>query len=266
MGACWYDTVNPNHYPLTPTWFHAITPISRFRMQPRQFPHANWNPDILALVTLAEFAATDWRNQADPGPPPDQETTNTEIDHLISLATTEREARMSEIIAQYSEHHLYYLGLLMVQRESHPATYLLLKIATRITSMTMAYFKYQYKRPRPVQYCPALMPPLDTTAHPSYPNGHALFGLMKSYCVADAVPEMLDPMLVLAERVWRNAEVGGFHFPSDAVASRKIADAAMPLLRTCPTYQDAVAAARQEWQVSLPSAGTASPPPSPATP
>jgi hypothetical protein len=267
MGSAWYDPLEPNHYPLTPTWFHVIAPASRFRLQPTQFPPGNWNSDILSLVTVAEFAATDWRTRLDPGPPPD-EATNSEIDNLISLATTERESRMSEILAQYSGHHQYYLGLLMIRRETHPATYLLLKIASGIATITMAYFKYQYKRPRPVQYCPALMPPLDTTPHPSYPSGHALFGLMKAYCVADAVPEMLEPMLVLAERIWRNTEIGGFHFPSDAVASRKIAEATMPLLRTCPTYQSTVAAAQQEWQASLPiaSAAATAPPSPPATP
>jgi len=112
----------------------------------------------------------------------------------------------------------------------------------------MAYFKHKYNRARPVQYCPSLMPPLDTTAHPSYPNGHALFGLMKAHCVADAVPQMLEPMLMLAERIWRNAEIGGFHFPSDAIASKKIADGAMPLLRTCNSYKRTVDAVKLEWQ------------------
>jgi acid phosphatase (class A) len=162
--------------------------------------------------------------------------------------------RLPEILAQYTTHHEYYLGLLMVRRETHPATYLLLKIAARVTELTMVYFKYKYNRPRPYQYYPALMPPLDTSVHPSYPNGHALFGLMKAYCVADVVPQMREPMLQLAQRIWHNAEIGGFHFPSDALASGKIAEGAMELLRGvlnyqgCPSYKRAVEAAKLEWQ------------------
>src|SRR5262249_58467988 len=118
------------------------------------------------------------------------------------------------------------LGLLMIRPETHPATYLLLKIAARVTELTLAYFKKKYNRARPYQYYPALMPPLYTAVHPSYPNGHALHGIMKAQCVSDAVPQMLDPMLRLAKRIWTNAEVGGFHFPSDAAASSKIAEGA----------------------------------------
>jgi hypothetical protein len=90
--------------------------------------------------------------------------------------------------------------------------------------------------------------------HPSYPNGHALHGLMKAHCVADVVPQMLEPMLLLARRIWHNAEIGGFHFPSDAAASRKIAEGAMELLhgvlnyQGCPSYKNAVAVAKLEWQ------------------
>jgi hypothetical protein len=143
--------------------------------------------------------------------------------------------------------HCFYLNNKVNQR-------FLLKIAARVTELTMVYFKYKYNRSRPYRYYPALMPPLDTSVHPSYPNGHALFGLMKAYCVADVVPQMREPMLRLAQRIWHNAEIGGFHFPSDAVASGKIAEGAMELLRGvlsyqgCPSYKKAVEAAKLEWQ------------------
>jgi len=251
MGAIDFTPLLPNRYPMVSTWFSQIAPLGGLRLQPTGFPARNWNLDILSLVTLAEFAATDWRVMLDPGPPPDQAQTNSEVDDLLKLAQTDRAAHLDEILAQYSDHHLYYLGLLMIRPETHPQTCLLLKIASRVTELTMAYFKYKYNRARPAQHCPALMPSLDTTPHPSYPNGHALFGLMKAHCVADAVPQMLDPLLQLAERIWKNAEIGGFHFPSDAVASRKIAVAAMPLLRNCDSYQHAVKAAKLEWQGML---------------
>jgi acid phosphatase (class A) len=251
MGACDFDPLEPNCYPVIPTWFDAIAPVRRFRLPPTGFPARNWNPDVLSLVTIAEFAATNWRVALDPGPPPGEEDTNREVDYLIDLAKTQRAARMEEILAQYSGHHKYYYGLLMIRRETHPQTCLLLKIASRVTELSMAYFKYKYNRARPAQYCPPLMPPLDTTAHPSYPNGHALFGLMKAHCVADALPQMLEPLLLLAERIWHNAEIGGFHFPSDAEASRRMADAAMPLLRGCDSYTRVVDAAKLEWQGSL---------------
>jgi acid phosphatase (class A) len=252
MGAGDHEPLHPNEYPMASSWFGAIAPRQKQRrLESTGFPLRNWNPDILSMVTLAEFATTDWRDKLDPGPPPGDKETARELDQLVKLANEERAGRISEILAQYSGHHMYYRGLLMVRKETHPATCLLLKIGSRITEMTMAYFKYKYNRPRPPQRLPLLLPPLDTTAHPSYPNGHALFGLMKSYCVGDAVPQMKEPMLELAKRVWENAEIGGFHYPSDAEASRKIADAAMPLLRSCDSYQRAVEATKAEWEGML---------------
>jgi hypothetical protein len=254
MGAIWFDPVSPNRYPITPTWFEAIAASRDFRLRPTGFPVRNWCVDILALVALGEFAATDWRDRLDPGPPPGEDETNREVDYLIELAQQQRTDRVDEIQAQYLDHHNYYLAFLAIRPETHPATYLLLKIAARVTELTMAYFKYKYNRARPYQYYPELMPPLDTTLHPSYPNGHALHGLMKAHCVADAVPQMLEPMLRLAQRIWQNAEIGGFHFPSDAIASRKIAEGAMELLRGvlnyqgCEGYKRAVDAAKLEWQ------------------
>lgn len=257
MAAIWCDPLHPIRYERTLTWFEAIAPSRDFRMRPTGFPARNWHPDMLSLVALAEFAATDWRDRLDPGPPPGEDETNREIDHLIDLAQQQRTERVDEILAQYVDHHKYYLGLLMVRPETHPATYLLLKIAARVTEFTLAYFKNKYNRARPYQYYPALMPPLDTAVHPSYPNGHALHGAMKAHSVADAVPQMEEPMLRLAKRIWQNAEIGGFHFPSDAVASHKIAEGAMQLLRGvlnhqgCPSYKKAVEAAKLEWQGAL---------------
>jgi hypothetical protein len=253
MGAIWIDPMRPKRYPTMSSWFEAIAPPREFRIRPPGFPARNWNPDMLSLVTVGEFAATDWRERLDPGPPPDEDETNREVDHLIQLAG-QRTERVDEILAHYLDHHEYYLGLLSIRPETHPATYLVLKIAARVTELAMAYFKYKYNRARPYQYYPALMPPLDTAVHPSYPNGHALHGLMKAHCVADVVPQMLDPMLLLARRIWHNAEIGGFHFPSDAAASGKIAEGAMELLhgvlhyQGCESYKKAIAAAKLEWQ------------------
>jgi hypothetical protein len=92
MGACDFDPLEPNCYPVIPTWFDAIAPVRRFRLPPTGFPARNWNPDVLSLVTIAEFAATNWRVALDPGPPPGEEDTNREVDYLIDLAKTQRAA------------------------------------------------------------------------------------------------------------------------------------------------------------------------------
>jgi hypothetical protein len=59
MGMRWDDPLDPECYPTSPTWFEAIALSPEFRMRPTGFPLRNWNPDMLALVALAEFAGTD---------------------------------------------------------------------------------------------------------------------------------------------------------------------------------------------------------------
>ena len=52
----------------------------------------------------------------------------------------------------------------------------------------------------------------------------------------------------LAERVSRNREVLGLHYPSDTAAGRNLAGQSLPLLLQCPTVAAYVTNAQKEWQ------------------
>jgi hypothetical protein len=52
----------------------------------------------------------------------------------------------------------------------------------------------------------------------------------------------------LAERVARNREVLGLHYPSDSAAGRTLAEMSLLLLLQCPTVQALINAAQVEWQ------------------
>jgi hypothetical protein len=70
---------------------------------------------------------------------------------------------------------------------------------------------------------------------------------------------MVDDMAVLADRISRNRELAGLHYPSDTRAGKELAGNIFPLLKLpLPTtggttspgqswYQLAVQAARAEW-------------------
>ncbi|HSU05064.1 MAG TPA: phosphatase PAP2 family protein, partial [Acetobacteraceae bacterium] len=167
--------------------------------------------------------------------------------HLIDLARTQRPARMAEIVEQYSGYRQYFVHLLAIGPESRPATYLLLKMGSRIAEFVMTYFKDKFNRPRPSQYCPALMPPVGFAGIPSYPGGHALVGHLMALSVSEAAPELREALQVLADRIGNNMEIGGFHFPSDTTAGRDIAGSAIELLRKCDSFSKAVDAAKREW-------------------
>ena len=44
---------------------------------------------MLSMVTLAEFAAMEWQDRLDPGPPPDDDETTSEVDQLIDRQSSE---------------------------------------------------------------------------------------------------------------------------------------------------------------------------------
>jgi hypothetical protein len=55
------------------------------------------------------------------------------------------------------------------------------------------------------------------------------------------------PLQRLAERVARNREVLGVHYPSDSEAGRQLALGTFALLMKCPTVQTVAERARSEW-------------------
>ena len=118
-------------------------------------------------------------------------------------------------------------------------------------------------RPRPSQLSPALMPPIAVPGHASYPSGHSTQSHLLSGLLAQVMPAAATGVLVtvspttipsaslldrLAERVSRNREVLGLHYPSDTAAGRNLAGQSLPLLLQCPTVAAYVTNAQKEWQ------------------
>jgi membrane-associated phospholipid phosphatase len=136
-------------------------------------------------------------------------------------------------------------------------------------------------RPRPSQLSPALMPPIAVPGHASYPSGHSTQSHLLSGLLAQVMPASVTTALPqlpgapaaaplpnppppiagappyvpwtgslldrLAERVSRNREVLGLHYPSDSAAGRLLAAYSLYLLLQCPSVLAIIVSARQEW-------------------
>ena len=61
----------------------------------------------------------------------------------------------------------------MCNSKSAPATHQLVTIANVVGQFVVMHYKMDFKRPRPSQYSPAILPPIEVPGHASFPSGHA---------------------------------------------------------------------------------------------
>ena len=113
----------------------------------------------------------------------------------------------------------------------------------------------------PVQHIlPALAPPIPVPGHASYPSGHSTQAHLVAACVKLALPAptggtaspttvaLSAALDVLADRIARNREIAGLHYPSDSGAGVELAAFCLPLLQGLPSFDAIVTSAQKEWQ------------------
>jgi membrane-associated phospholipid phosphatase len=136
---------------------------------------------------------------------------------------------------------------------AYPATFRVLNIASLVALFVSMYYKGKYRRPRPSELCPALLPPIVVPGHASFPSGHSTQAHLMALCMGDVFSglaqhqAMLDDLEVLADRIARNREIAGLHYPSDSHAGVDLAGQILPLLTGNYWYSNALAAAQREW-------------------
>jgi membrane-associated phospholipid phosphatase len=180
---------------------------------------------------------------------------------------------LAEALAQRNNILGYFQGIFSFSRSSHRKTYDLCCVALQIGQFQATWYKHwavydlggsgTFKprmRPRPSQLSPVLLPPIEVPGHPAYPSGHATEAYLLAACLGEVMPTaasqpapspsapgVLPPLLAMAQRIARNREVLGLHYPSDSAAGKIIATETFALLRTCKTVVDLIAAAKNEW-------------------
>lgn len=248
MGNCWYDLPFLPDLPGMPARPGLREGPVDMLTDVQAFPRRYWSADFVGLAILPEFMRTKWEKEieVEAPPAPDSDATRAEITQLLSLMD-ERAATLEEIRAQSNDFPLYFLGLLMMNRASHPATYEMMKAASRVGEMLMCHFKMKFNRPRPHQLCPALMPPVTVPGHASYPSGHGMIAHLLAHVGAEVRPDASASLFTLAERIARNREVAGLHYPSDSRAGAAIAENAFKVLLRCRGFQRLRDEARAEW-------------------
>ncbi len=208
-----------------------------------RYPDKLWDPALVAGLAATEFAGkiADW------GPSDavlgvtelDWQTTQSfitqELNYLLALMADDRDRYMPEILAQAENAPVYWMQLLNLGGSEKPATNALINFATRAGEIVALHFKLKYKRVRPSTLCPGLLLPFGPPRHPAFPSGHSLTAHLTTYILNEipSVNATVGPELTwLADRVAKNRERAGLHYPSDSVAGRLLAQAIRTRLMT----------------------------------
>jgi hypothetical protein len=231
---------------------------------------SQWDPALVAGLAATEFAtqfntwkdvdsALDvnadlgWRDTAtDP-----VGFITRELDLLAALMADDRDRYMPEIVGQADNAPLYWYQLLNLGAGEKPGTNALINFAQRAGEMLALHFKKRYSRVRPSTLFPGLLLPFGPPRHPAFPSGHSLTGHLTTYLLRAITP--IDTSLGqeldwLADRVAKNRERAGLHYPSDSVAGQKLAKEVAKQLPVVGdgsivsvTFKAIIMAAQNEW-------------------
>jgi hypothetical protein len=256
----WPNAVKSKERPILPEreWtsqFYAIALMGEFVNASISLPRPDGDEEkeLFSHVTPIKEKILSWdRIDLRPTqlllPPPEEYDALAEIQELIRLVDY-RPSVLSEALAQRNGIDNYFRGILSFAPSSHPWTWGLMQIALRVGEFQVMYYKSQFNRPRPSRVCPWLMPPIEVPGHASYPSGHSTQSHLVALILGEVMPPRLagKPLRLLADRIARNREVLGLHYPSDSRAGAKLAKESFLLLRHCRTVREMVKEARREW-------------------
>jgi acid phosphatase (class A) len=139
-------------------------------------------------------------------------------------------------------------------REGLPMTALLSDHVHNDEGIILNPAKAFFQRPRPYHFDETIKPVCkikeDRTDY-AYPSGHGTTGYLEGLVLTLIVPEKRDAILARADDYAHNRLICGVHYPSDIVASKQVAYAAIGIIMNNPQFKKELAAARAETRAAL---------------
>jgi hypothetical protein len=230
---------------------------------PTEFPRNYWGASFYSIVVLGEFVQA-----KSPAPVRRWFDFQSQLSAILAAANVNNELKELEALIEYRAGVMtealkergniwdYWRGILMCNSSSAPRTYELMQIAQLVGQFQVMHYKAIFKRPRPSQYSPSLLPVIDPPGHASFPSGHATESHLIALCLAQVMPAAAStpatpattgvpipdssPLQRMAQRIARNREVIGVHYPSDSLAGKTLAEESFKILMECPSIKDRV--------------------------
>lgn len=243
--------------------------IQGYRVEGVAFAPANKPSDASSDVKKAVFADSDWSPvvlqiyEAGPvlmsrglefevAPPPDDASAETaaELETLRNFAANLRTNEMKRTIFFEEEMRNPMIsyeeaGLFLSLRNPEAET--LIKTALRDVGYFILKYKDHYKRIRPDHIDTTLKTVIPNPGHPAYPSGHGGQSHMVGLLLGLLDEKHKDIYMAHAWAIGTRREIAGVHYPSDAVAGRKLAEDVLEKLLEVPAFQEQLKKAKDSF-------------------
>jgi hypothetical protein len=207
-----------------------------------------WSPHLLKLANDAFSTPGMTLNL-----PPKNSSAATKAE-LATLHVYQRE-RTEENIAEIKRENNIYGALFadkifaeLVNPSYRPQTFALMhELLITLEAVSVMRQKQIYNRVRPSYLDPTLSPVVDVPQHPAYPSGHATQAHLRALVLTQLDPVNRAAYMQSAERITRNREIAGVHYPSDSQAGVVLATQLFSVLMNNSDFVDQLKKAKAEW-------------------
>jgi acid phosphatase (class A) len=185
-----------------------------------------------------------------PSPANSSRETKKELASLHDYQNARTEERVTEIKREMLIDNAFfgeetYASLLGENRR--PRTSLLMAYVVEFEFPYIMELKQDFNRVRPSHLDPTLIPAIEVPRHPAYPSGHSTQAHLRAFIFAELDPENRDTYIESADRIARNREIAGVHYPSDSKAGVILATQLFETLMQNTDFATLIENAKTEW-------------------
>lgn len=190
-------------------------------------------------------------------PVKDSDGAKADVAELHRLQATRSPAQVLRAQTDESEEDIFIFKNVLGERfnrEGLPTTAALSDHVRNDSGIIVNPAKASFQRPRPYRFDETIKPVCkvrENRTDYSYPSGTATTGYLEGLVLALIVPEKRDAILARADDYAHNRLICGVHYPSDIVASKQVAYAAIGIIMNNPQFKQELAAARVETRAAL---------------
>lgn len=211
-----------------------------------------WNSELL-LEAESPSVFTEAQLATIVLPPPPANDSDETQEELRVLHTYLEEFRTKEKLAEIDRERELPTAVFGTDMYGHlastrPKTAKLIEKTIEFVTPVLMAEKLKYDRVRPSFLDTTLTTTIVIPGHPAYPSGHATESHLFALILGKLNPSDADAYLKSAERIARNREIAGVHYPSDSIAGKLLAAQLYPILFENKDFALLFNSAKVEWE------------------